>query len=390
MPALVAVLATTGVASAAPIGADGCGYGEGGPFADTLCWIDMTEYDDTTARTPAGQPMSVELPGGYTIEFTVRTSGTRTAHSNVFPTFVGAPVGNQIYTGTPGMPALYQTQASGDAFTTISLTDIVVTDSQGTAVHGWRFVGVDAEATFSSEDITFSADVPVSVLASYDPPGITSGCQKNVQQLDANTIKCSGTSDASGGYGTLLVSATEPTEFTQTMHVNAPFAAEAVAFAIQTATIEFNKAVAGRVAPTDSFTISVETAEGAVVGSADTGAANSATTGTLVVLPRVDGGTFTLRETGGAGTNLARYHTDWRCSVGGGPNAPVAYDVFAIDVGLHEGHSVACTVTNSPAPLQLAFTGSNDRELGLALTGGLLLVLGVGALRFGTRRRALQ
>src|ERR671933_2936935 len=51
--------------------AAGCGYGTGGAYASNLCWLDMTGYNDTTARSPAGQPLSITLPSGYTATFTL-------------------------------------------------------------------------------------------------------------------------------------------------------------------------------------------------------------------------------------------------------------------------------------------------------------------------------
>lgn len=347
---LVGASVASSVASAAPGDPVGCGYGTGGPFADTLCWIDMSGYVDATARSGSGQAMSATLPGGYTVDFTVRTSGTRNAVPSIFPTWdYGAAVGKYIYLSTPGQPALYQTTGQGAADTTFSLTDIAVTDAGGNAVHGWRFVGVDAESTADSESITFSSDVPVSTLATFAPEGGENGCQVNIQQIDANTIRCSG-SNIGDKYGTILVGATEPGTFTQTMTVGNAFSREGVAFAFQSSTISLDAVVTGRAAASDSFDLSVLSPESSVVGTAGTGSGDAASTGDLVVLPRVDGSSYTLRETGGAGTDLAGYDLSWACTRDGVADPSLsATGVDEIIVSPAAGEDIACTVTNAVA-----------------------------------------
>lgn len=64
--------APAAVAEGAPATAaatQGCGYGTDGPEADTICWIDMSDFDPTVAGTPGGQPMSIALPGGHVMSF---------------------------------------------------------------------------------------------------------------------------------------------------------------------------------------------------------------------------------------------------------------------------------------------------------------------------------
>src|SRR6478752_6037708 len=73
VPALlcaIVLLASAQALAQAPVG---CGYGTGGNEASSLCWIDMTGYDDTQARSPAGQPFIISLPGGRAVTFTAST-----------------------------------------------------------------------------------------------------------------------------------------------------------------------------------------------------------------------------------------------------------------------------------------------------------------------------
>ncbi len=394
--ALVAAIVVAQPASAAPPDAEGCGYGTGGPFADTLCWIDMSAYNDATARSVDGQDMSATLPGGYTVSFTVRTSGTRNIVASPFPTWEGAAVGNLIYTSTPDAPALYQVVGGGAASTTIALTDIEVTDAADTPVHGWRFVGVDAEGTADSESITFTSSSPVSVLASYSTSAASNGCQRNVNQVDDNTITCTG-EPTGPDYGTVLVAATEPTSFTQTMDVSTGISREGVAFAFQSSTVSLATVVSSRSAAADSFDTAVVSPESTELGGASTGPSDAATTGDLVVLPRVDGSAYTLQETAGAGTDLADYDISWACTRDGVADPSLsATGVSSIEVSPEAGEAIACTVTNSVAgdpppttptsPEELPRTGSGHAA---PLSGMGLGLIAVGALAAASSRRRL-
>src|SRR5262249_16021167 len=93
----LAVAGTLAAVAAAPGAAAGaaarawCSFGTGGSgtFARTLCWFDLSGYNATAAGSAAGQSMTVGLPGGYTISFTLKVSGGAAAPF-AFPTFSGA------------------------------------------------------------------------------------------------------------------------------------------------------------------------------------------------------------------------------------------------------------------------------------------------------------
>lgn len=355
--ALAAVPSSPTSAAEEPVG---CGYGTGGPYADTLCWIDMSGYGGGT------QAMSVSLPGGYTVEFTVSSSGTRGIVPVAFPAWdYGAAIGKYIYLDTPGQPALYQTIGNGAGSTTIELSDIVVTDATDTPVHGWRIVGADAEATADSESITFSSDGTLSTLATFAPPGSQNGCQMNIDQIDANTIECTGT-NIGDVYGTALFSATEPTSFTQTMTVGNGVSREAVAFAVQTSTITSTVALqTDRIRPSDSFRVTTVSPEATIVASADTGSGGSASTGEQIVLPRVDGSSYTLAVTpGDVSSSLEGYTFTWVCTRDSELDPALASSSTSILVSPAAGEAIDCTALVSagaaaPPPLTTAprFTG---------------------------------
>jgi hypothetical protein len=88
-----------------------CGYGNGGstdsPYASTLCWLDLSGYNDADARDGSGQNMSIPLPGGYTMTFNLSVGGVRNTFSSGVPTNGSfSYIGTYGYTGIPGAPAL--------------------------------------------------------------------------------------------------------------------------------------------------------------------------------------------------------------------------------------------------------------------------------------------
>ena len=103
--------------------ANGCSFATGGTgyYAETLCWLDLSAYDPVLAAKPAGQPFTVTLPGGYTIQFNLHVTGAP-VKPVAFPTYPGSFLGNRgFYTGVTGRPALYQT-TQGTTTTACSTT----------------------------------------------------------------------------------------------------------------------------------------------------------------------------------------------------------------------------------------------------------------------------
>ena len=108
---------TPAPSAAAPAAPAGCSFAQAGTgtYASTLCWLDLSAYDAALASKPAGQPMTVTLPGGYTIKFNLHVSGGPVAATS-FPTYNGAFLGNHgHYTGVSGRPALNQSSKASPA-----------------------------------------------------------------------------------------------------------------------------------------------------------------------------------------------------------------------------------------------------------------------------------
>ena len=301
---------TAGPAAAA--GPQGCNYAQSGSgkYADTICWVDFSSFNPTLAASPAAQPMTVSLPGGYTASFTVAARpvpGYVDISSCVRPmpvpfwTSPSWPFGGQAYTGVAGEPGLLNTggvPAGGAPSGTtpacspptggvnLQLNNISVTDAAGQPVTGYGIVSTEAEASTSvgNEGIQWTSDTPLSLLDQINPTA-TGGCVgAQVTGFGTNTVTCVGkqpTSNTPSGYGTSLVLAKSPTFF-DTASLNPSFILGTV-YGFVTSKVELNKTVASRVNPSDSFDLSV--ASGATqLGSATTSTANTASTGEVTVL----------------------------------------------------------------------------------------------------------
>ncbi len=170
--------------------AEGCSYGVGGPNADTICWLDLSEVDGAAALT--GQHMTVSLDAGITLSFDIKftpqtqTSGgisvsDRGITAQSVPVWSGAVIGNQVYTGTEGEPALYidreevpegwvdEARESG----IVELTNIEVQQDGVVRTSGYSLVMADAERSNSNEGFTWRSDQPIELIANV--PAVVDG-----------------------------------------------------------------------------------------------------------------------------------------------------------------------------------------------------------------------
>ncbi len=350
----------TAFASSAEAAAQGCSYAAdeptNGAHASTICWFDFAGFDETEARSGDGQAMTVTLEGGYVASFTVKVTDAGEARmgiaSRATPLESRFAFGTDVYRGIVGSPALYSSAAPVGTLkaATVTLDDISVTDVDGQPVTGFSFVVADVEDNVAGESFTWQSDSPLNDIETLAPGG-SWGC-KTPTGLGTTTVSCAGVgagpSTTAGGKSTaLLVAADTPTTFSTTWVTPQR---SGIALGIQTAKVTVTKEVASRAYPGDSFDVAVTSPEGTTLGSASTEATNSATTGRVTVLPRLDGQEFTLSEaaTLGSSTDLANYSQDWTCvnnaqgsetqlPSGSGANKTVIPAV---------GDDIICTVTN--------------------------------------------
>jgi prepilin-type N-terminal cleavage/methylation domain-containing protein len=146
--------------------------GSTGPYAGSLCLIDfsgLTANDLAVAETP-GQcyNMSIAVEATDILHFCLSLVGSagEGAVPTAIPADANAGLGNTVYPGIPGEPALYMNPLIGEGSTlTMSLSAFTLVNSAtGQPVTGWSFVSADAETTNAGETLTWTSNNPITVL----------------------------------------------------------------------------------------------------------------------------------------------------------------------------------------------------------------------------------
>ncbi|WP_147441590.1 SpaA isopeptide-forming pilin-related protein [Mycetocola lacteus] len=342
----------------------GCGYGTGGPLAETICWLDMAQFDSAQAQTPQGQAMSVDLPGGVTMSFTARLAagadGLRPLAPAALPTWSGTPIGNSAYVGTPGKPALYQVPGrNGGWLGEVTLDNISVSRNGVPQTAGYAFVMADAESSNKFEGLRFTSTSPIAQIANITPAGYQPACGAKLSGLGTNQVTCMGQGVRNAG--DIVTSTESPTRVSIALHNdndpvgNVNTTRQGMAFGVMFSKVQVTKVVESRYDSTDQFTVSTtEASTGAAIGRATTtGTETGATTGESTILTQVDGTNVTFAEkiSGDTGATLDHYRSQWACTRNGNavPADQLAEGGTAATVTLSVsvGDFVACTVTNT-------------------------------------------
>jgi hypothetical protein len=340
---------------------DGCGYGTGGDLASTICWIDMTGFDQDIAMTPAGQPMSIQLTPDYSMSFTFKVTpganGYRVLEPTAFPTYAKAPIGNTVYLDTPGKPALYQqvdagTGASGD-LGTLTIEDLVVTGPSGAPVNGYGIVMADAETTNRQEGLTFSSDQPIEELTRATMPDAQPACGGAYTGLGTTSVTCNGNTAGGLPVDEIVLYSVAPTTASIGFLDRTANAVQGVAFGILTAKVGMDKTVENQVNESDSFGMTIEDGTGAVIDEGSTEGGDSGTIASHTVLASRAGRLFTLSETAEGNTDLSDYTQNWTCTNHGETDDSLPTgDGTSLDVRVKVGDEIRCTIVNTgPAPV---------------------------------------
>jgi len=262
-----------------------------------VCWLDMSKFNSKTAKTNAGQKMTVNLGGGLTMSFTAYYSGNRTVVASEVPTWDNraahpGKAGHHAIFGVEGYsdfpsgskPALYQEDGSRNG-STIQLSDITITkNGQNVADLQYSFVMADAESTNKNEQMVYASSSAITQLGSY-PTGDSNYRFCNPQPSNNNeTITCTGEYEDSVPQGIRLYTTSTPTWVSIEMKNSGLGSRQGAAFGVifsqAVAKVTVNGLASGDTSTTFKAGVSGET------GSLESGVISSGTreSGTLPIL----------------------------------------------------------------------------------------------------------
>ena len=354
---LAALLLAAGMMWATSAQAQNCGQattqGTAPASWQTYCWLNLTNYNDATARSTSGQNLTFALPDGSTLTFNARvTGGTTTAYNSATaPSWTGAAIGNTAFIGIPGRPVLY-TAAPGTR--TIALSGITIVPPAGATASVFSFIVADAESSNQSESLTMTTNGAPWQLLDTVPP-VSGSTFPLIAGLGSSTVNING---VSGTVGAHVLGSNSPTNITvQTVAGGL----QGVMFAVRFASIRLQKSVVGaRISASDQFRYEVvsNVTNTAILAGTTSGSGG----GTFTVPPIVmsAGVPVTIRETMAAGSAsvLSQYSSTLTCVNIAGPtrsSLPNNLAVTSFNLGvLQFGEALVCTFTNGALPrLQL-------------------------------------
>ncbi len=324
----------------------------------SYCWIDFSTYNDTTARSSAGQNFSLTLQDGTVMAFNLKVSGAA-INGATAPSWGGAAIGNTAFLGIGGKPVFYQTAAGT---TTAVFSGITLTPPAGaTSATAYMFVAGDGESSNQGESLGFQTNGGNWSL--LDTVGPISG---SIYPLYAGT----GTSNVAitgigGTVGAQIFGSTSPTSVTATIVGGG---LQGAMFAVRFASIQLNTQIVGaRAGAADQFAFSINATSGgaALASASSSGAALGPFT--AAALSTASGIAMTLNQTMAAGStnSLAHYRTSLSCTNGSsGSTTPLPSGVLTTSYSfgvMQYGDTVQCTLTETPYPhllLQKALAAS--------------------------------
>ena len=327
---------------------------------NSYCWLDFSGYNDTAARSTAGQAMSYTLPDGTVMTFTLNISGAGITGAAA-PSWGGAAVGNTAFVGIGGRPILYQTAAGT---TTATISNIVLTPPAGVSqITSYMFVAADGESSNETESLRFQTNGGNWVALDNAGP-ISGSTYPTSSGLGTSTFNVTG---VPGTVGANIVGSSTPTSLTTTIVGGG---LQGVMFAVRFASIRLNLQLTGaRAAAADQFTFNIAaTSGGATLASGTSsgtgnGPFSAATLTTASALPL----TLTQSMAAGSVNPLTDYRASLTCTNSVSSSTPLPSGVVTTNYSfgaLQFGDLVTCTFTNTVFPhLQLTKAlGSGDRR----------------------------
>lgn len=229
----------------------------------TYCWLNLTNYNDTTARSASGQNLRFNLPDGSVLTFNARVTGTNPAYNAVAaPSWDGSAVGNSAFLDIPGRPVLYSAQAGTS---TIAITNIAIAPPAGGGVTVYSFVVADGESSNDGEALRITTNGGAWQLLDSVPP-MSGSTMPPITGVGSSNVTITGTSGTVGAY---ILGSNSPTSVTvQTQSGGL----QGVMFAIRFATIRLQTQILGtRVNSADQLSFQIaSTATGSTITSGTT------------------------------------------------------------------------------------------------------------------------
>lgn len=307
--ALCALLAT--LCAASPALAAPCYYatsqGTTGPSDwQTYCWLDLSSYNDATARTASGQNFSFTLPDGTVMSFTMRVSGAAAASATA-PSWTGAAVGNTAFLGIAGRPIFYQTAAGT---TTVQISGITLTPPSSGTVSAYMFVGADGESSNGGESLSFQTNGGAWQLLDTAGP-ISGSTYPTASGAGTSTFSVAG---ANGNVGAYIVGSVSPTQVTTTLVGGG---LQGTMFAVRFASIRLNTQISGaRINAADQFTFSINATSGGAALASGTSSGTGLGPFTAAALSSTAAIPITLNQSMAAGSTsaLAKYRSILTCT----------------------------------------------------------------------------
>ena len=316
----------------------------------TYCWLDLTSYNDATARSVGGQAFTIDLSDGSKIAFTLRTASTAAtgATAQPAPSWTGAAIGNSSFLNIPGRPILYMSNTGSTV--TFTISNIRVIPPPGVAtITNYAFVVADAESTDNAETIALTTDGQPWAILDAVPPR-TGNQYPTLAGAGTRSLTMSG-GGQTGSVGSYIAASNAPKQVTAAMTGQG---LQGLMFAVRFASIRLTKVIgATRIAAADQFAFEIASTSSGEVLAAGTTAGTGNGPFEAAVLSTASGVPLTLRErmAAGSASALSDYRGSLTCAnATPGSRTPVptdrvtsSYDFGALDFG----DQISCTFTNT-------------------------------------------
>lgn len=326
----------------------------------TYCWLDLSGYNNTAARSATGQNFSYTLPDGTVMTFNLKVAGAAVT-SAAAPSWTGAAVGNTAFLGIAGRPILYQTAAGT---TTATISAITLTPPVLGSITNFMFVVADAESSNNGEALRFQTNGGGWQLLDLAGP-ISGSTYPAASGTGTATFNVSG---VAGTVGSHIVGSAGPTQVTTTLTGGG---LQGAMFAVRFASIRLNTVITGaRAAAADQFNFRIEASGSGTVLAAGTSAGTGLGPFNAAVLSSTAAIPLTLRQSMASGSthDISHYRTLLTCTnaTSGSPTAlPINAAATSFSLGaLQFGDNLQCTFNQTPYP-HLTFTkalGAGGRQ----------------------------